>query len=215
MPGLDTDPSKARLGYWRGYPERYRELYRTGAKRAVIAIALLVLVPAGGAFAWFMGSAWAPLKVVFGCLLLAIGAYGAVTCTRSVRALLFARTIPYFEKKMGDGPPFEGGAALAKNTQRLDTLALAAGVAPLSSFGFNDDSVGETVTWHEPALALATIRTISQHIPHSELALKRDLDRLAESLSLAASQRTRFALLLTTTYAPSDAENERRHGSLT
>jgi hypothetical protein len=195
----DTDARKPRFAYWRGYPDRYRDLYRVGVKRAAISIAVLVVVPLGGGIAWFVGSAWAPLKIVFGSLLLALAGFGAVICTRTVGALLFARMIPYFEKQLGENPPFAGGSELARNAEKLDALAAAAGAAPLSSFGFADDFLGELVKWHEPALALATIRTISEQIPASEVALKHDLDRLAESLTLAASKRTRFALLLPTT----------------
>jgi hypothetical protein len=208
----DTDARKPRFSYWRGYPERYRDLYRVGAKRAVISIAVLVMVPLGGAIAWFIGSAWAPLKIIFGSLLLALAGFGAVLCTRTVRALLFARMVPYFEKQLGQSAPFAGGSELARNAEKLDALAAAAGAAPLSSFGFEDDFLGETVKWHEPALALATIRTISQQVAASEGELKRDLELLGDALGVAASKRTRFALLLTTTYAPSDAERQKRQG---
>ena len=208
----DTDANKPRFAYWRGYPERYRERYRAGLKRALISVCVLVLVPVGGAIAWFVGSAWTPLKIVFGSLLLLLSAFGTVICTRTIGALLFPRTVPYFEKALGEITPFAGGRELAKNAEHVDALAAAAGAAALSSFGFADDFRGERLTWHEPALALATIRAVSQQIPGSESALKRDLDDLAQVLSVAASKRTRFALLLTTTYAPTDAEREKRQG---
>jgi hypothetical protein len=212
MVAPDTDARKPRFTYWRGYPGRYEAAFREGAKSVGIAALLMVVLPGGGAIAWFAGSAWGPLKVVFGTLLLAIAGYGAFLTARSGRALLFPRVVPYFEKQLGEGAAFDGGAALAKHAEQLDELALAANVAPLSGFGFADDFAGEAVTWHEPALALATIRTISQQISAGDALLKRDLDRLSETLNLAASKRTRFALLVRTTYAPSDVEAQRRQG---
>lgn len=208
----DTEARKPRFSYWRGYPERFRDAYRVGMKRAAVSIGLLVLIPLGGSVAWFVGSAWPPVKIIFGSLLLALAGFGAVICARSFGALLFPRVVPYFEKALGETTPFAGGRALAENAERLDGLAQAADLPPLSSFGFADDALGEAVTWHEPALALATLRALLQQISPSEPALKRDLEAFADLLELAASKRTRFALLLTTTYAVTDAERQKRQG---
>lgn len=214
MTASSKDVTKSRLSYWRGYPERYRGLLREEGKRAAIAVAVLVLLPGGGALAWFLGSAWLPLKLLFGLLLLGIAGFGAFLCGRTISALLFPRIIPYFEKSLGESEPFAGGVALARQSQQLDELALSAGVTPLSSYGFNDDFAGQVVTWHEPALALASIRAILPKLAPDELRLRRDLELLTEWLNRAAARRIRFALLLRTTHAVADAEKEKRQGSL-
>jgi hypothetical protein len=213
MPASSTDVTTSRFSYWHGYPERYRRQLREEGKRAAIALALLVLLPGGGALAWFLGSAWLPLKVVFGLSLLAIAAFGAYVCARSIRALAFARIVPYFEKSVDDTRPFAGGESLARHSQRLDELASQAGTTPLSNFGFADDFAGETITWHEPALGLATIRAITPKVPESDLQLRRDLELLSEALNRAAARRIRFALLLRTTHSLLDAEKQKRQGS--
>jgi len=213
MSASSTDVTKSRFSYWRGYPERFRDVLREEGKRAAIAVGLLVVLPGGGALAWFLGSAWLPLKILFGLLLLAIAGFGAFLCTRTIRALVFVRIVPYFEKSLGDAQPFAAGVELARRAERLDRLATEAGATPLSNFGFNDDFVGQAVTWHEPALALATIRAVLPKVAETELALRRDLELLSEALNRAAARRIRFALLLRTTHAVSDAEKEKRLGS--
>jgi hypothetical protein len=214
MPASSTDVTKSRFSYWRGYPERYRGLLREEGKRAAVAVAVLVLLPGGGALAWFLGSAWLPLRLVLGLLLLGIAGFGAFLCARTIRALVFPKIVPYFEKSLAESQPFAGGTALARQNQRLDELALAAGVTPLSSYGFNDDFAGQTVTWHEPALALATIRAILPKVSQDESRLRGDLELLTEWLNRAAARRIRFALLLRTTHSVADAEKEKRLGSL-
>ena len=214
MTASSSDVTKSRFAYWRGYPERYRGLLREEGKRAAIAVAVLVFLPGGGALAWFLGSAWLPLKLLFGLLLLGFAGFGAFLCARTIRALLSPRIVPYFEKSLGESEPFAGGVALARQSQRLDELALSAGVTPLSSYGFNDDFAGQVVTWHEPALALASVRAILPQISPDQLRLRHDLELLTESLNRAAARRIRFALLLRTTHAIADAEKEKRQGSL-
>lgn len=213
MAAVTTDDPRTRFAYWRGYPQRYRGLLREEGKRAALGVALLVLLPGGGALAWFVGSAWLPLKLVFGTLLLAIAGLGAYTCGRTLFALLFVRVVPYFEKPMGDAPAFAGGAALARRAEALDRLALAAGVTPLSGFGFADDDAGEKLVWHEPALGLATVRALALQVAPHDAGLRRDLELLADVLGRAAARRIRFALLLRTTPAPSDEEKARRQGA--
>lgn len=212
MPAPDTEARKPRFSYWRGYPSRYREIFREEGKRAAVAVALLLLLPLGGAIAWFAGSAWLPLRVVFGLALLGIAGFGGFICYRTLRALLVPRIVPYFEKSLGEPEPFSGGAALAQNSEHLDELAAAAGANPLSSFGFADDFQGEPIKWHEPALAVATIKVISPQVSAGEAELRRDLEALSEFLSRAASRKTRFALVIRTAHALSDAEKQRRQG---
>lgn len=212
MPAPDTETRKARFSYWRGYPARYRELFVDEGKRAAVAVALLLLLPLGGAIAWFAGSAWLPLRVVFGLLLLGIAGFGGFICYRALRALLVPRVVPYFEKSLGEPAPFAGGDALAKNAEHLDELAAAAGANPLSSFGFVDDFYGEPMKWHEPALAVATIKSILPQVSAAEAALRRDLDALSEFLGRAATRKTRFALVIRTAHSVSDAEKQRRQG---
>jgi len=212
MPAPDTEARKLRFAYWRGYPARYHEMFLEEGKRAAVAVALLFLLPLGGAIAWFAGSAWLPLRVVFGLLLLGIAGFGGFICYRTLRALLVPRVVPYFEKSLGEPAPFAGGAALAKNAEHLDELAAAAGANPLSTFGFADDFFAEPVKWHEPALAVATIKVISPQVSAEEPELRRDLEALSDFLGRAASKKTRFALVLRTAHAVSDAEKQRRQG---
>ncbi|MDQ2644384.1 MAG: hypothetical protein M3020_11250 [Myxococcota bacterium] len=212
MPAPDAETRKPRFSYWRGYPARYREIFVDEGKRAAVAVALLLLLPLGGAIAWFAGSAWLPLRVVFGLLLLGIAGFGGFICYRTLRALLVPRVVPYFEKSLGEPEPFSGGDALAKNSEHLDELAAAAGANPLSSFGFVDDFYGEPMKWHEPALAVATIKAITPQVSAAEAALRRDLEALSEFLGRAASRKTRFALVIRTVHAVSDAEKQRRQG---
>ena len=214
MTASPTDVAPSRFSYWRGYPLRYRERLQVEGKRAAVSVLLLVVLPGGGALAWFLGSAWAPLRIIVGLILLAMAGFGAFWCGRIVAALVFARVVPYFEKSLGDGPPLASGAELAKHSQRLDELAVLADATPLSSFGFNDDLAGEAVTWHEPALALATVRALSAKLSDAESALKRDLEQLAEALNRAAARRIRFALLLRTSYGLTGDEKAKRRGSL-
>ena len=133
---------------------------------------------------------------------------GAVWDTsRNVRIILF------FAAPVGETDTFLYGQELARRFQALEALAAAAGVSPLSHFGFPDPLRGEAVHWHPAAEGLQSVRGLLGALGPDLEAARPDLVRLEAALSRAAEQGIEFSLLLLHGTTTSGLEWERRGGS--
>jgi hypothetical protein len=112
------------------------------------------------------------------------------------------RIVPVFEREMAPygGPSshaFRTGGHLYRRLSALDALASRAGVAPLSSFGFEDDYYEQEVRWHRAADGVRSVEALQQARPPDALAgLTSDLEALASVLRLAAERDIAFRLVL-------------------
>ncbi|MBC8095900.1 MAG: hypothetical protein H7Y43_08810 [Akkermansiaceae bacterium] len=127
-----------------------------------------------------------------------------------------ARLLPYFERSPGSCDTADKGKSLLENSRKLDELALAFNVKPLSGFASGDDLIaGEKLVWFDPQPALATAEKLLQSEAAKDFApeLIADLASLRNALQAAAASQIRFCLLLREGSAMSGAEMEQRKGS--
>ncbi len=180
MPAPDTEARKTRFSYWRGYPARYREMFLDEAKRAAVAVALLLLLPLGGR------SPGSP--VPRGCRCASCSAWRCSASPASVGSSATARCVRCSSRescrtsrRTWASQRRSAAAPPSRRTRSTSTSWPLPPVRdPLSSFGFDDDFYGQSVKWHEPALAIATIKVISPQVSAEEPALRRDLEALSE-----------------------------------
>jgi|SRR6185369_1791851 len=114
-----------------------------------------------------------------------------------------ARIVPYysekyFQRKAADESwaAFRGGYHIAAELPRLDELARHLGVPPLSSFGFADDVLKQTVQWNRPEDGLRTVNALLEHGDALSPGARADLTTLAAALEKAAEQQETFSLLV-------------------
>ena len=122
---------------------------------------------------------------------------------------------PYFDRRIGDIHTYSRGKTIAARCPELDKIAEAAGVHPVSFFGFSDDFLGETVTWHHIADGLATFTTIRSQAAAGEpegSELLEDLDLVIDALQKAEAKSARFCLIITAG-STNAMEHEQRKGS--
>lgn len=198
-----------------GYHPQHREMVRAAWRGGawVVGVTGMLAATTGAAAIFLRGSlvlaAAAGAVFVFGLLLSIAGVVD--TCRH-------ARIIPFFPRRVGGTDTFLHGQALVRYFQPLEALANAAGVCPLSTFGFPDPLRGQPVKWHAAAAGLETVRgLIGQLEPNPHLlgdvpAVLQDLRRLEQALSLAAAADIPFSLLLLHGDTTSGLEWERRGG---
>lgn len=127
--------------------------------------------------------------------------------------------IPYFDRQVGEIDTYCHGKVLARHLAGLDESAAAAGLTPLSRFGWNDDMRGEPLIWHEALAGLKTTKALLASLRDSDLAIPEhegvvaDLERLAHALARADAAGIRFCLLLSYATGTSGLEWERRRGT--
>ena len=126
--------------------------------------------------------------------------------------------LPYFDKLVPGPQTFCHGHALARNSKQVDAFAEVQGLKPISVFGFNDDLMGETVQWHDPADGLATVTGLiiameSQPAGWKEAAaILADLRRILEALTAARQTGARFCFLVRLGNGASGHEMDLRRG---
>jgi len=136
-------------------------------------------------------------------LLTAAASYFSYGLVHSFNEGFSVRVVPYFQRPgalHGTWKAFHGGDALYKQLGQLDQVAKQAEVAPLSSYGFRDDSHGDQLIWHNPEDAIRSIEGILNYLTKLELSTpaKEDLNALLEPLRSAEEKQLKFCLLLRT-----------------
>jgi len=136
--------------------------------------------------------------------------------------LRVACILPYFKKHSGAGEvrgdTFLSGGAIARHCTDLDALALEAGLAPLSHFGFADDLSGAIVTWHDADQGLKTcsglLKVLRQQPSRwkDTAAVIDDLARMEVCLQNACRLQVPFCLLLRHGSTASGHEMDVRQG---
>ncbi|MGN6546791.1 MAG: hypothetical protein ACTHK7_17175 [Aureliella sp.] len=200
-----------------GYPERHHDVVRKAWRRARRALLFtgvpFVLLLAGT----LLDVVHPAVTTVSAILFLWLGVIGVASSLDDVHR--HAQVMPYFQRPVGDIDTFLAGKTLIRYLNQLDAAAEQLGVAPLSSFGFNDDLRGEQLHWHSPSQGLATVNALLQWLetanaPASVAALLRaDLAKWRHALARAEAQSTPFCLLLRHCNATSGHEWEVRQGS--
>lgn len=211
------------------YPARHWWFVRR-AFRETMRADLLLLASASGltAFAIF-GQGVIPDRLLDGATVIAaladaIFIYASAATVFGMNDVLrHASVVPYFPRRVGEIETYARGQSLARHVARLDAIAEELGLAPLSSFGWNDDMEGEPLAWHEASTGLATITPLLAHLEaESESGpflwpdlpeTIADLRRLAHALARAEAQGIPFSLLLLHSTATNAQEWEIRKGT--
>jgi hypothetical protein len=131
--------------------------------------------------------------VFFALFALAVGAW--LASPLRVRP----RIVPYFAREIepyggASSAAFARGRGLYQAIGDLDELARAAGVTPLSAFGFADDYYDQQVSWHGAEDGIRTVAALQPRSPGAEAAV--DLAALAAVLGVAAARGVDFCLVL-------------------
>ena len=212
--------------YHKGYPAKIRE-YQIRDKRSVV-LGFLPFILASGATTLLVVYTFANLLDVLylifsGSLFLwLIGTLvGGVKEDESI-----GRVVPYFAERLGDSECYFGGYAVARHCEKLDRLADRIGTHRLSSFGFNDDFRGETLTWHPAGVGLRSVTDLLGHLGQLPVSgnsdddvdgnlteLAADLGRFESALRSAAERKVKFCLVLLAETGSSGWEHDNREGS--
>lgn len=199
-----------------GYPVQYYEVLRrsrTFARNAaLITVPLFISLLAGTVF----GPMPAGVTAVVGAITFFVlsGSFASL-----YDAYNSAQIHPYFQKPIGNIDTFSEGRALARYLKQLDSIAMEAGVKPLSVFGFNDDLRGETLEWHAPSEGVMTCHALLSNVEAGDApsavkaALKSDLMKWSHALERAQTQGVPFCILFRQCNATSGHEWDVRQGS--
>jgi len=105
------------------------------------------------------------------------------------------------------------GRALYRESGRLDAIARAAGLTPLSEFESADPlETREAPVWHAPEAALPTVEHL---LAHADPKLQPHLEYLRAVLQAAAAKGAKFYFLVLTLAGGTNARVEAlRHGDL-
>jgi hypothetical protein len=200
------------------YPPEVRHRRRVAAiwdSRMSGTLALATCVTAMGVVLWD----WSiyPAAIVGALFVMRVlGAVGDRFATDHEHAQ--PRIVPYFPEKSEGPDTFFSGWAIARNCLRLDQLAEAAGVRPLSSFGFEDALYDRSQDWHPTADGLATCEALLAAVrasPESMSApepLLEELEKLRDRLMEANRANIPFCLHLRTDAAYTAHEFDSRPG---
>ncbi len=126
------------------------------------------------------------------------------------------RLLPYFERKPGNADAWNSGKSLLENSRKLDDLATALGVTPLSQFASGDDIIaGEKLVWFDPKPALETTTRLLESDAAKDFTqdLRTDLSNIKSALNSATAKNIRFCLLIREGSTTSGAEMDQRKGS--
>lgn len=206
------------LGLFASISPDYPPLYHARLRRARRRI--LWLTPVSGLFAlvygagyfWFWPLPWveaAPVFVApFIAWMIAVPSWWA-----DVRD---ARVLPYFRKGQASVPAttFLSGGSLAREWNRVETIARQQGAQPLSSFGLADDAWGETLEWHAAEQGLKTIGgLLKAEVIASDSSLTADLRAIRDALEAAQRLDVPFCLVLRNGNGWNSSELDARQGS--
>lgn len=165
---------------------------------------LLALAGSGLYFrtiAFWRTHSWIDVAAVAFCLLWIV-IWSRALVSGITDAFIF-RVVPSFERRVGlkELSPFSSGRQVARNLGELDRRAISLGVAPISSFGFDEKQ------WFDANDGLRTVRVLEDAEP--------ELGAIAVALEKAAEQGIRFCFVLRQGGDEfiSPMEMERRRGS--
>ena len=181
-----------------GYPARHYEVLRRVKRAALTRFAVTGSLAAGLTWGALYGPVPVAVAAVAGAVFLLFGVFGGVLGVYDT--VRYVRVIPYFDATVGEIDTFLSGDSLARCIQPLDRLAKELGVAPLSSFGFNDDLCGETLTWYPAERGLPSVDALLRALERKEddvwAAVCDDLRKIRFALARAEEQGIQFCFLL-------------------
>ncbi len=212
--------------YYKGYPAKVREYQSTDKRRGFLGC-LPFWLAAGATTLMVVYTFESPLDAV---LLLIVGSLFLWFTKMLVQTVTedesIARIVPYFAERLDELECYGHGYAVARDCEKLDRLADRIGTRRLSSFGFNDDIRGETLTWHPANVGLESVTDLLEHLGqlpatgHSEVTqgsdladVTADLRRFESALRRAAERDLKFCLVLLADTGTSGQEHDIREGS--
>ncbi|MFQ5779726.1 MAG: hypothetical protein ACE5HN_02930 [Nitrospiria bacterium] len=129
------------------------------------------------------------------------------------------RILPYFKERVGNTETFLYGQGIARRVVLLDALAEKLGLSPISAFGYNDNFLGEDVTWHDAEDGLKTVSGLLDHLRGNPRLMDdadriiRDLTRTETALREAHGKSIQFCFLAREGSTTSGLEMDRREGT--
>lgn len=176
-----------------GYPPKYYEVVQQQksftVKLIVVAtvIAVICVVPA----IWWNG----PLSLA--ATSLAVWVFivtGGVMALYDVR---HAALMLYFERDVGEIQSFLAGGEIMRHLIPLDRRCAEIGLPLISTFGFEDDLLGQVVVWHSADEGLRSVTGLLEQIsPLENGPLVADLRTWQHALVRASEQQIRFCVLM-------------------
>jgi hypothetical protein len=125
----------------------------------------------------------------------------AGTFLSGFRETFHVRLVLLFDRRLGLKSLFTGGPFIAKNFRRLDEVALAGKMIPLSQFTFEDYEAWQKreYRWNSPEDGLATIDYLLKELPKATNILEKEktaaeLSELKSALHTAKTQNAKFIL---------------------
>ena len=193
-----------------GYPPKYYEVVQQQKSFTVklIAVATMIAVICVVPAIWWNG----PLSLATTSL-----AAWVFIVTGGVMALIDVRhatLMLYFEREVGGIESFLAGSAIMRHLLPLDRRCAETGLRPISTFGFEDDLLGQAVVWHSADEGLRSVTGLLEQIsPQENGPLVADLRTWQHALTRAREQQIRFCVLMRFGNSTSGQEWSTRKGT--
>ena len=135
-----------------------------------------------------------------------------------IKAWRNARIFPYYNKHLPKSGTFLSGQAILRNCLRLDQLADEKGIRSISSYGFPDALIGETVVWHDAADGLKTVDGLLKAVSEKPEtvddapAVISELEKIHSAFERAQTNGAKFSFLIEDMGGTSRLVWERRKG---
>ncbi len=201
-----------------GLPPRFAERRRASHRGEITFLFVLGIVAiASGSYAFFVLES-AYLTSCAAALFLYF--FVAIGLDFRTNYQDLARIVPYFERDVPEAWDtfFDCGHLIARHCLRLDALAKAANVKPISAFGFEDQFYNVAAPWFGAQEGLATVTHLLEQLrAQSELVddsdkIVTELEKIQLRLQNAAELGVRFCFHLRADSAYTGHEFDSRRG---
>lgn len=183
-----------------GYPRAVVRVVAGECLTWAIFVAMFVVGPGYLAWMlctgpWHLATSWHVLGLPIAVAFVAIVGVAVVALIGDLRERFGLRVVPQFSGALEPSPDtYFSGRTIAAHMRRLDALADAAGVAPLSRRGFarSDDAGGP---WFDAASGRATVEALLARVEPST-PLHAELARWSDALGRAGAAGLEFRLVI-------------------
>jgi hypothetical protein len=166
----------------------------------VAAVFVLALAALRARLAWFPNERRPIVLLALGAAYCGLGLLALVAGVgEALRAR--PRIVPYFKRPLGAASAaaaaFAGGHGLLRDLTQLDARAISKGASPLSTFGFEDELLGQTAIWHPASDIRRTVEVLCEGQPAvTEDDVVQELEALRAALRAAEEEGVEVCLLL-------------------